>query len=77
MLPTGTRRPRSRTARLLRLAYSQWDENFDLQAPDPATHSAWIKFVLTKTLEFDDNLLVEGQSIRRHSMWNYLNTANS
>ncbi|NLS97573.1 MAG: N-6 DNA methylase [Planctomycetaceae bacterium] len=50
-------------ARLLRLAYSQWDENFDRRRPDPATHGAWIKFVLTKTLEFDEDLLVEGQSI--------------
>jgi len=50
-------------ARLLRLGYSQWDENFDRRRPDPATHGAWIKFVLTRTLEFDENLLVEGQAI--------------
>jgi hypothetical protein len=50
-------------ARSLRLGYSQWDENFDRRRPDPATHSAWIKFVLTKTLEFDADLLAEGQAI--------------
>ena len=50
-------------ARLLRLAYAEWDESFQRKRPDPAVHDAWIKFVLTKTLEFDEELLAEGQAI--------------
>ena len=50
-------------ARLLRLAYAEWDESFQKKRPDPSVHDAWIKFVLTKTLEFDEGLLAEGQAI--------------
>jgi hypothetical protein len=50
-------------ARLLRLAHAEWDESFDRRRPEPAVHDAWIKFVLTKTLDFDADLLVEGQAI--------------
>ena len=41
-------------ARLLRLAYEEWDDSFQKKTADPSVHDAWIKFVLTKTLEFDD-----------------------
>ena len=50
-------------ARLIRLAYAEWDESFQGKQVDPSVHDAWIKFVLTKTLEFDDDLLAEGQAI--------------
>lgn len=50
-------------ARLLRLAHEEWDDSFSRGRPDPAVHDAWIKFVLTKTLEFDESLLAEGQAI--------------
>jgi len=50
-------------ARLLRLAYAEWDESFQRKQPDPSVQDAWIKFVLTKTLEFDEDLLAEGQAI--------------
>lgn len=50
-------------ARLLRLAYEEWDDSFQKKSADPSVHDAWIKFVLTKTLEFDDSLLSEGQAI--------------
>ncbi|KKL69029.1 hypothetical protein LCGC14_2119030, partial [marine sediment metagenome] len=46
-------------ARLIRLAYAEWDESFQGKQVDPSVHDAWIKFVLTKTLEFDDDLLAE------------------
>ena len=50
-------------ARLLRLAYEEWDDSFQKKNSDPSVHEAWIKFVLTKTLEFDESLLAEGQAI--------------
>jgi hypothetical protein len=50
-------------ARLLRLAYEEWDDSFQKKSADPSVHEAWIKFVLTKTLEFDESLLAEGQAI--------------
>jgi hypothetical protein len=49
--------------RLLRQEYAKWQESFDKRKSDPAPHHNWIKFVLTKTLEFDDRVLVEGQTI--------------
>ena len=50
-------------ARLLRLAYEEWDDSFKKKNTDPSIHDAWINFVLTKTLEFDESLLAEGQAI--------------
>jgi len=50
-------------ARLLRLAYEEWDDSFQKKSADPSIHDAWIKFVLTKTLDFDESLLAEGQAI--------------
>jgi hypothetical protein len=50
-------------ARLLRLAYEEWDDGFQKKSIDPSVHDAWIRFVLTKTLDFDDTLLAEGQAI--------------
>jgi hypothetical protein len=45
--------------RSLRLAYEEWEDN---QA-DPAYHLAWVQFVLTRTLDLPDTVLVEGQKI--------------
>src|SRR5947209_5879780 len=45
--------------RSLRLAYQEWEDH---QA-DPAFHRAWVRFVLTQTLELPDAVLVEGQKI--------------
>ena len=50
-------------ARLLRSAYEHWEDSFARSRPDPAVHAAWIRFVLTRTLEFDESLLAEGQAI--------------
>jgi hypothetical protein len=49
--------------RLLRQEYANWQESFEKRKADPAPHHNWIKFVLTKTLELDDRVLAEGQSI--------------
>lgn len=61
-------------ARLLRLAYDEWDEATGARIKgrgartsahhDPRTiHHDFIRFVLTKTLEYDESLLAEGQAI--------------
>ncbi|WP_417384173.1 Eco57I restriction-modification methylase domain-containing protein [Gimesia sp.] len=50
-------------ARLLRLAYEEWDDSFQKKSFDPSVHDAWVKFVLTTTLEFDESVLAEGQAI--------------
>lgn len=49
--------------RLLRQEYANWQESFEKRKADPGPHHNWIKFVLTKTLELDDRLLIEGQAI--------------
>lgn len=50
-------------ARLLRLAFEEWDDSFYKKSVDPSFHDAWIRFVLMETLEFDEDLLAEGQAI--------------
>ena len=50
-------------SRLLRQEYGNWEESFEKRKTDPAPHQQWITFVLTKPLELDDRVLVEGQAI--------------
>src|SRR6266542_1256146 len=45
--------------RLLRLAHDEWEA----KSGNPATHNAWVRFVLRKTLDFATEALVEGQAI--------------
>lgn len=47
----------------LRAAYEEWAENQGGLNPDPAIHTAWIRYVLTRTLEYPDDLLAERQAI--------------
>lgn len=49
--------------RLLRQEYANWRESFEKRKADPAPHHHWIKFVLTRTLELDEQVLAEGQAI--------------
>ena len=49
--------------RLLRQEYETWQESFEKHKADPAPHEHWIKFVLGKTLDLDERVLVEGQAI--------------
>src|SRR5271169_5840113 len=44
--------------RLLRLAHDEWETK-----RDPATHHAWVRFVLRKTLDFTAEALLEDQKI--------------
>ncbi len=45
--------------RLLRLAHDEWEA----KPNNPATHNAWIRFVLRKTLDYAPEALLEGQAI--------------
>src|SRR5262245_32055212 len=45
--------------RLLRLARDEWEA----KATNPATHNAWVRFVLRKTLDFAAEALLEGQAV--------------
>src|SRR5208283_310138 len=51
--------------RELKLGFEEWEENCGSKKPDRAIHHAWVRFVLEKTLGFQDGLLNEGQSIPR------------
>ncbi len=45
--------------RLLRLAHDEWEA----KPSNPATHNAWIRFVLRKTLDYAPAAFLEGQAI--------------
>ena len=49
--------------RELRLAYEEWLDNQAGLRPDPAIHTAWVRWVLRAVLELDDDLLAEDQAI--------------
>jgi len=50
-------------SRLLRQEYGNWQEAMEKRESDPAPHQHWIILVLSKTLELDDQVLLEGQAI--------------
>jgi hypothetical protein len=45
--------------RLLRLAHEEWEA----KPNKPATHNAWVRFVLCKTLDYAPEALLEGQAV--------------
>jgi hypothetical protein len=49
-------------SRDLRLAHEEWEDS-QLGHPDPALHTAWVRFVLTRTLEFPEEIVAQGQAI--------------
>ncbi|MFN9824362.1 MAG: type IIL restriction-modification enzyme MmeI, partial [Planctomyces sp.] len=49
--------------RLLRQEFTVWQESTESRRADPVRHQAWIRFVLSQTLDLDDRVLREGQSI--------------
>ncbi|MGE3440418.1 MAG: type IIL restriction-modification enzyme MmeI, partial [Blastocatellales bacterium] len=51
------------TARMIRSAYLEWEDNLQQRHPDQSVHRAWIELVLKRLLEYGDNVLLEGQSI--------------
>ena len=46
------------TTRELRLAYEEWEDSHD-----PALHTAWLRYVLGRTLEYPSEYLLEGQAL--------------
>ena len=50
-------------ARLLELAFDEWEDNQRGARPNPAIHREWINFVLKQTLKLPDEVLAEGQDI--------------
>jgi hypothetical protein len=50
-------------ARLLKLAFEEWEDNQQDEQPNPAIRREWINFVLKQTLGLPDEVLVEGQAI--------------
>jgi hypothetical protein len=51
--------------RELRLAYEEWlaSRNQGGLSPDPAIHHAWVRYVLTRTLQLPEEVIAEGQAI--------------
>lgn len=49
--------------RLLRQEFTKWQEALESRKTDPSSHRAWIRFVLSSTLDLDDRVLLEGQGI--------------
>jgi hypothetical protein len=59
VFPQGLDPREPQKARELRLAYEEW-----LEKPlAPGRHQAWVRFVLTRFLEFPENLVLERQSV--------------
>jgi hypothetical protein len=70
--PQGLDAHESEHAQTLRMMFENWDDATNAEkrtkgrgpGPDPnAAQNGWIRFVLTHTLEFDENLLLEGPAI--------------
>lgn len=47
----------------LRAAHEEWADNQAGLTPDPAIHTAWVQYVLQQALEYNQEVLLEGQSI--------------
>ncbi len=51
------------TSKAVRRAHEEWQDNQQGLRPDPALHSAWVRFVLREVLGFSDELLQSGPAI--------------
>ena len=63
VFPQGLPARDAETARLLRLAWEEWEAEGKNRQPDVAIHTAWIRFVLTTVLGLPAESLVDGQQI--------------
>ncbi|MBV9789144.1 MAG: restriction endonuclease [Chloroflexi bacterium] len=63
VFPQGLDAIEPELARNVRLAYEEWADNQHSRRPDPAIHTAWIRFVLREVLEFDEQTLGDGPAI--------------
>ena len=50
-------------ARLLKLAFDEWEDDQQGERPNPAIHREWINFVLKHMLGLPDEALVEEEAI--------------
>ena len=60
--PQGLEARDAERAGELRAAYEEWADNQGGLQPDPAIHTAWVRYVLENTLDLE-GVLVEGQAI--------------
>lgn len=51
------------SAASLRMAYEEWADEMATRRPDPAIHTAWVRFVLGRTLELSDEVIAEGSGL--------------
>ena len=47
----------------LRAAWEEWADNQGGLRPDPAIHTAWVRYVLTEVLGIPGDYLAEGQAL--------------
>ena len=60
--PQGLEARDAERAGELRAAYEEWADNQGGLQPDPAIHTAWVRYVLENTLDLEGTL-AEGQAI--------------
>ena len=61
--PNGLDKPDRDLTHEVRAAYEAWTANQQLRRPDPAIHTAWVRYVLRTALEMPDEVWAEGQAI--------------
>ena len=61
--PNGLDKPGRDLTHEVRAAYEAWTANQQLRRPDPAIHTAWVRYVLRTALEMPDEAWAEGQAI--------------
>ena len=63
VFPQGLDAPDTDHSAKLRLAFEEWAAERHTTTPDPAIHDQWIRLVLTETLEYTPEVLLEGGAI--------------
>ena len=63
VFPQGLDQHEPEPFKTLHAAFEEWQESQSGSRPDAAIHNAWIRYVLTETLELPDELVLEGQAI--------------
>jgi hypothetical protein len=61
--PTGLDQADRDVTQDMRAAYEAWIATQQLRRPDPAIHTAWVRYVLRTALAMPDEALAEGQAI--------------